>query len=220
MNTFLSIFLAYAVGTVVEYFFHRFVGHPPKYFSYVIFKAPLFLRRQILQAQSGHAIHHVITAKNYFQTGPELDSEFDYIRRKEKLYPNLVLHNQTTNFGMSFDIYSALSAAILTFPLALIFMLFFKSSLYAAILFPLPLMLIILTSRYIHPLLHMKSETLANHKSIFVSMLAKTSYFKYVQKKHFLHHKQQGLISYNLVPGCEQILEFFFKTPAYKKKQC
>ena len=208
LKLFLSLLVSYSIGTFIEYIFHRFVGHPPEFLSRLLERFPLWLKDPIWEARAGHDIHHKLTEENFYNQRPHSIFHTQHIDNYLKQFPTLKKHNDTTQFGMSFDIYSILSAFLLTGPLSIIILYIGNNYLLWYLVLPLPLAFITLTSRYIHPLIHRPYTELIESKNYLIRLIAVSPYYKYIKNKHFLHHRSDGQISFNLVPGFEQFLEF------------
>ena len=204
-----SLTVAYMIGTYIEYIFHKFVGHPPDYLADLFERSPKWLKGSILEAQAGHDIHHFLTKENFYNQTPSTLDQFKHIKKLVLLYPALKKHNDNTRFGMSFDVYSILSASMLTVPISLLVLYLGAGVFLWYIVVPLPIVLITIASRYVHPLIHFSCSDLVNSKNPFIRFIAQNAYYKYVKRRHFLHHKMDGRVSYNLVPGFEQLVSAF-----------
>lgn len=205
----ISLLAAYAIGTYVEYIFHKLVGHPPMYVTRLVESFPKYFKQGIYEAHAGHDIHHKLTEVNFYNQFPKTLAHDQHINQYVKIFPNLESHNVSTKFGMSFDIFSISSAFMLTGPLSILTLFVFDRFFLWYIILPLPIIFITITSRYIHPLIHLPTSKLNEKRNWLVRLIIRSSYFKYVKRRHFLHHKSMGLFSYNLVPGFEQFLEGF-----------
>jgi hypothetical protein len=62
-----------------------------------------------------------------------------------------------------------------------------------------------LLAQFVHPYLHMQYDSVMKRESIMIRVVARTAYFKYLARHHWLHHRYTNC-NYNLLLGGDYVL--------------
>lgn len=154
---------------------------------------------------SHNRVHHNYTFKKSQFIQFESEKEQKILNRKlpEDL-KDLIIDNR---YGLSVSSFWEITTFVsvpLVFSIILLYYIDYRYIPIGIFIAVLPMLL----SKYLHPLLHMPQEIL--EKNRFSSWLSNTSYFKYIQESHLLHHKY-GLCNFNLLPAGDYILGVYKK---------
>ncbi|HET6378302.1 MAG TPA: hypothetical protein VFG05_08375 [Methylocella sp.] len=193
----------YLAASLCESLFHRIIGHASPALRRLYRKAGPPGQAMIVSWHAHHAVHHILTFRadhvTQFMSGSEqarLDAHL-----KKRHAGGVIACGYGLMIGRRPESFAKFMAPSLPVFLAL--------SLLGGCWFALgafaPFCAMPVFSQFVHPYLHMRHELVLKQGPALIRLFARTRYFKYLARHHWLHHRYMGC-NYNLLLGGDVLL--------------
>jgi hypothetical protein len=202
LRVFSGVVVGYLIVTVCESLFHRAVGHAPPQLRRLWGRArtvgAFFLRAWY----SHHVVHHLRTFRRDHVT------QFSSPEEEARLRSSLIAHERGHVVEQGYGLRVGGPGEFLRH-VAPTLPVFLAACWLGGAWFTagaaLPLLAMPLVSELVHPYLHMGQERAAREVPALLRPLLATSYFRFVARHHWLHHRYTDC-NYNLLPGGDFLL--------------
>jgi hypothetical protein len=189
--------------SVCESFFHRTIQHASHGLRHWYEKAG-WLGEALLDAwYSHHVVHHFLTFRANHITQFGSDEEWSRLNSclKTKRVNDIIECRYGVILGSQPKSYAKYMAPTLPIFVSLCCLGGGWFTIGACI----PFCIWLLLAQFVHPYLHMRYDSVIKRGPIVIRVLARTAYFKYLARHHWLHHRYTNC-NYNLLLGGDYVL--------------
>jgi hypothetical protein len=202
-----SIILGFVGGhftvSVCESIFHRTIQHASPKLRHWYGKAGIIGQALLDAWYSHHGVHHLLTFRANHVTQFASDEERTRLnsRLKTKRANDIIERRYGVILGSRPKSYAKYVAPTLLFFVPLCFLGGGWFTVGACV----PFCIWPLLAQFVHPYLHMPYGSVMKQGPIVIRALARTAYFKYLARHHWLHHRYIDC-NYNLLLGGDYVL--------------
>jgi hypothetical protein len=200
---FFGFVCGYLAASLCESFFHRIIGHASPALRRLYGKAGPPGQAMIESWHAHHVVHHILTFRADHVTQFSSESERARLNAhlKRRQANGIIECRYGLTIGCRPESYARFVAPALPVFLALCWL---GGGWFALGAFA-PFCAMPVFSQFIHPYLHMRHALVVKQGPALIRLLAKTRYFKYLARHHWLHHRYTGC-NYNLLLGGDILL--------------
>ena len=198
-----GLIFGYLTISVCESFFHRTIQHAGVSVRLWYAKAGALGRALLNAWYAHHVVHHFLTCRRNHVTQFSCDEERAKLDQhlSDRGLADIIACRYGVALGKEFKSYAQYMAP--TMPIFVVLCYFGGG--WFTVGACIPLCIWPMLAQCIHPYLHMRYARVLHHGPRPISWLARTRYFRYLARYHWLHHRYTNC-NYNLLVGGDRLL--------------